>query len=655
MASNTAECSVGRNPLAQFTKHVGEDRSLQRDRLAGPSGTNAASSSSAPGAAMRTFAARPMNAADQNMMEGFMSQVPMPVGQDNLFAFDSMRQEVMDMYKAQHNQATFHASKQLPTASQHQWSQEFASRMQPQQPQQQADGARSADWISQYSAAGGTPGVLVQPGPQLGRSIYNMPMGSLYSSSMMFNAPAFAPAEPMMTRNVPAQQSRIVELQSSDWEEQFKHIEAENPNEEDVAQEEENGISASDVLGDETFHGDFESIWRGIQERHMQDGTASEVGYVNNLDSTTANVFENERFQDVLDNEAYNPFNINSDTGEITMPWDKDFEEFSASRHDAGDYQFEPENTYKSEDLSDPFAEGVRLMETGGNLSEAALAFEAAVQKNPEHVEAWTFLGTVQAQNEKEDPAIRALERAVKLDPDSQTALMNLAVSYINEGYENAAYATLERWIATKYPDIVSVARGQQPSLSDADRFRLHDRVTELFLRAAQLSPEGMSMDADVQVGLGVLFYGNEEYDKAVDCFSAALSVRPDDPLMWNRLGATLANSRRSEEAIEAYYKALELRPSFVRARYNLGVSCINIGCYKEAAQHLLTALEMHRIPNGQVAASSSAHASDDEVLANQSTNLYETLRRVFVAMDRRDLADKVINGVDPAMFRGEF
>ena len=29
------ECSTGSNPLAQFTKHTGEDKSLQRDRLAG--------------------------------------------------------------------------------------------------------------------------------------------------------------------------------------------------------------------------------------------------------------------------------------------------------------------------------------------------------------------------------------------------------------------------------------------------------------------------------------------------------------------------------------------------------------------------------------------------------------------------------------------
>lgn len=66
--------------------------------------------------------------------------------------------------------------------------------------------------------------------------------------------------------------------------------------------------------------------------------------------------------------------------------------------------------------------------------------------------------------------------------------------------------------------------------------------------------------------------------------------------MLWNRLGATLANSGKSEEAIDAYHRALDLKPTFVRARYNLGVSCINIGCYTEAAQHLLGSLAMHQV-----------------------------------------------------------
>jgi peroxin-5 len=93
--------------------------------------------------------------------------------------------------------------------------------------------------------------------------------------------------------------------------------------------------------------------------------------------------------------------------------------------------------------------------------------------------------------------------------------------------------------------------------------------------------------------------------------------------LLWNRLGATLANNGRSEEAIDVYHKALELRPSFVRARYNIGVSCINIGCYKEAAEHIMTGLSMHTRGNG-----------DSEGI-NVSNNSWEMLRKAFIMMVR--------------------
>lgn len=581
-----AECSTSRNPLAQFTKHTSEDRSLQHERF-GPS-------AQAP-TSMRS-ANQQMNQQDRQIMDMFNQETKQGIPGGHPFQFDQMNHELGSIH-------------QRPgPANVDRWASDFASQssVQPHEAINSSQIHRapvagdSQNWNADFSA-GLSSGDNLAMRPAAGFSGYQNG-GMSYMPRMGF--------QPMSQQPVVQQQpssSKIIELNDKNWEEQFRQIEenavSKDKGKFDTAPQEETATEANTTEAEdlEKERSDFESIWENIRNQVL-----------------------------TTDGDDWNDGDV----------WDRDFDQFARNRTEFGEYSFENNNRYIND--PDPFQIGVQLMESGGNLSEAALAFEAAVQKNPDHAEAWGRLGSCQAQNEKEDPAIRALERCITIEPGNLSALMSLAVSYINESYENAAYSTLEKWISTKYPSIVDQARSQEPSLANEDRYQLHSRVTELFLRAAQLSPTGANIDADVQDGLGVLFYGSEDYEKAIDCFTAAISARPNDPLLWNRLGATLANSNKSEEAIEAYSRALQLRPSFVRARYNLGVSCINIGCYHESAQHLLTALSMD-------------HTPEEELLANQSTNLYATLKRVFSAMDRKDLEAKVGVGMDLESFRSEF
>jgi peroxin-5 len=488
-----------------------------------------------------------------------------------------------------------------------------------------------------------------QIGMGMGMGMGMVGMNGMGMGMGMMNQPSFQAQQDLSQQD--KGKGKMIELDDEHWEEQFKQIDLEGQeHDEAMAAEAELNEMDRSVLDSETNEfGDFESIWRGIQ---AETAAARELVSENMSGDMGLNM---------SDLDQWDGFNgLGTHESPFRDP-------------QLGDYMFETDNIFK--DVINPFEEGVRIIQEGGNLSLAALAFEAAVQKEPQHIEAWVLLGSAQAQNEKETPAIRALEQALKVDPNNLTALMGLAVSYTNEGYDSNAYRTLERWLSIKYPGIISPTDlSSDADIGFTDRHQLHEKVTDLFIRAAQLSPDGEHMDPDVQVGLGVLFYGAEDYDKAVDCFSAALAStesgtsnqRDQVHLLWNRLGATLANSGRSEEAIAAYEKALTLRTNFVRARYNLGVSCINIGCYEEAASHLLGALAMHKVAENEgrekardILGGAEGGVSEAElermINQNQSTNLYDTLRRVFSQMGRRDLADHVVTGMDVESFRGEF
>lgn len=478
-----------------------------------------------------------------------------------------------------------------------------------------------------------------------------MGMGGMGMMPQTFN-PMAMQQQPAEATTQDKGKGRMVELDDENWEAQFAEMETADTQKLDdeanaAVEAELNDLDRS--VPQESGDSAFESVWQRVQAETAINRKLAEG-------ETDFNIDDNLHMGEMGEWDGFDTLNTRFRNPQL------------------GDYMFEEDNVFRS--VNNPFEEGVKIMREGGNLSLAALAFEAAVQKDPQHVQAWTMLGSAQAQNEKELPAIRALEQALKIDANNLDALMGLAVSYTNEGYDSTSYRTLERWLSVKYPQIINPNDvSSDADLGFTDRQLLHDRVTDLFIQAAQLSPSGEQMDPDVQVGLGVLFYCAEEYDKAVDCFSAALASTESGTsnqqeqlhLLWNRLGATLANSGRSEEAIEAYEQALNINPNFVRARYNLGVSCINIGCYPEAAQHLLGALSMHRVveQEGRERAREIVGGEggiDDEQLdrmihvsQNQSTNLYDTLRRVFSQMGRRDLADQVVAGMDVNVFRREF
>lgn len=379
------------------------------------------------------------------------------------------------------------------------------------------------------------------------------------------------------------------------------------------------------------------SLYSRVLAEEMQGATsvtASASASAHLQEDSLANYFEQLGFDEedegqellgkdyLLNNDALNGAERYAELGRMQAEWDAldaaiaaETSSRSASASSSG-YQFHESNPYMetgqlgSECASaNPSALPYQVSNTGipfqpllmchGRfLSKTVLQTEAAVQHDPTNASAWFMLGVRQQENEREDSAIKALNRAVQLDPKHGAALLALTVSYTNENDRAAAIDAIERWADASaeaneiYRDAVHARRAlyRPPEGGLFDRQR---DLVECLMTMARAAPDGQ-IDADIQIALGVLLNASEvgdsilerfvmpdcceqEYDKARDCFQTALAVRPDDPLLYNRVGATLANSGRAQEALDYYYRALELNPSYIRARFNLGISCINL------------------------------------------------------------------------------
>ncbi|KAK0770252.1 Peroxisomal membrane signal receptor PTS1 [Friedmanniomyces endolithicus] len=667
--SGGPECSTGANPLAQFQKQTSADTSLQRDRL----------TQRAP--QLNAFRTQQQGGDEAAFRE--FSEQQQGLGGMGLEQEQGYREQQMFLAEQQQEMERMQQQQQRVGGGGG-WAGEFAGQPAPvfspelfaqQQgrggafsPQDFSGFRQQQERLSSISRGSQNPVTFQQPQSTFQRPpMYGSTFGGgsgfgMQQRPMMFQAQqrgVYGQQPPQQEQYEGKGKGRIQELSDTDWEKQFEELSTVDKDQEaemdQLDREAERDIEAElNRMDRSEGFGEFEDIWQGYQaETNAARDLLADEGHMGEYDEWKDFDGMGHDFDGLRTFENRGPENSN--------------------------YLFEENNLFG--DVPNAFEEGMKIMREGGSLSLAALAFEAAVQKQPELVEAWVALGSAQAQNEKESPAIRAMEQALKLDPDNLDALMGLSVSYTNEGYDSLAYRTLERWVGVKYPQLgvplqtLDSDAMVEEEMGFTDRHQLHEKVTALFLQAAQLNPEGMDLDIDVQVGLGVLFYGSEDYDKAVDCFTAALDSAEngtmkregEEHLLWNRLGATLANSGRSEEAIEAYSRALELRGNFVRARYNLGVSCINLGVLEQAAGHLLGALSMHRVIEREgrrkaaelVGGGGSGNEVDDRVVEgllrqNQSTNLYDTLRRVFSQMERRDLAEGVGPDMDLEALRGQ-
>ncbi|CAA7261729.1 unnamed protein product [Cyclocybe aegerita] len=608
-----SECAAPANPLSQVLKHTEGDRSLQQDRISGPSTPRLhylpGSSSSVPANEQDIALARQFfegNSSGHAMAPAFSMPHPAELARINEMAA-------------------------RPGISEH-WA------LEQQQMRGLDDPAKAAAWATEF---GNTPQASVAPTAQQNIA------GPEFQHQRSYMSPLYGSPMPMgmygmgatgMQYGMNPNFSTVVQGKGKEKEVDFETafaqvIDSLEPAQsstsrieevDDGVQEIEESLRAAAIDGHVT-EGDFQKVWEELQNSEHpppKEDIAKWEAEFSQLMSAQRDELEDygKNMQNAWEGGVGN---YDGNLGDKPMQFDAE------GIPVLGDYVFERNNNFLDPSPSRSLLnEAKALLEQNGSLSEAALMLEAAIQRGElgeGSYEAWILLGETRNMDEREEAGMRALLQGVKRAEESGTpgpGMLSLAISFTNESYDRASHSMLLRWFRTRYPD-VSVPEETARAMITNSAWDTHGRITELFLDLARTQHGQNKMDEDLQIALGVLFYTNGEYERAQDCFAAALNVRPKDYLLWNRLGSSLSNGNKPEEALGAYREALQLRPTYTRAIYNVGVACLNIGADKEAAEHFLSALSLQESTGGDT-----------------SDQLWFTLRRALLSMQRSDLAD---------------
>lgn len=608
-----SECAVASNPLSQVLKHAEGDRTLQQDRVAGSSSSRL---QHLPGTASVQASEHDVSMARQ-FFGGQQGSTSLPMLPPPSYHPDISRSygqgALLDIHGAWDRNASQMVHRQGSMRAS--WAAEFGSIQEP---------SSSGDSVQ-------------RPTPQ---SQDMTPRTSSYNHAIPMDVQSF-PTSSFSHSFVRVSQpvdSGKGKAREADFEAAFAqavaslHIDSENSSK--IVEVNDNAISQEDSDLKPNF--DVSEVWDQIQANTplQQEDIAKWESEFNQLMTAQRDELEHDygsAMQDAWENGPQ----------EYTIP------EFKLDKDGypiVGNYVFDEENKYLNQPSEVSLLnEAKALLQQNGSLSEVALLLEAAIKKGDRGeggYEAWILLGETRSMDEREVQAMRALQTGVQAAEASGangTGMLSLAISYTNEGYDRACYLMLSSWLHARFPDFPVSEELSKALISHSTR-DAHERLTDAFLALARQQYEQGVVDADVQIALGVLFYNTTEYDRAKDCFESALSLRPQDYVLWNRLGSCLSNGNKPEEALGAYREALSLRPTYTRAIYNVGVACLNIGAPKEAVEHFLSALALQ----------------DYAGVSRTSEQLWHTLRRALVQLDRSDLTElaKPGNLTDLSVFR---
>lgn len=209
----------------------------------------------------------------------------------------------------------------------------------------------------------------------------------------------------------------------------------------------------------------------------------------------------------------------------------------------------------KQEEIDRLFAEAAS-QETRGEWSLASSNYSKILDKDPENALAHYHLAVCQVRVGMNDYAIKHFDEAIRIDPNMQEAREGLEGVYVTRGLlarqsgkRSEALTAFEAAVKAN-PKSVSAALELGAELEAQGQ---SERAMEVYGKAAAGSPD----DATAHAKLGAVFAARGMNDRAATELETAVKLNPRDAASQKALGYVYAAQGKRDQAAAAFHQAM--------------------------------------------------------------------------------------------------
>ena len=213
-----------------------------------------------------------------------------------------------------------------------------------------------------------------------------------------------------------------------------------------------------------------------------------------------------------------------------------------------------------------------------GDVRGAIAMAESLTKQRPDMAVTWTHLAFLYNQAGDHASAVRAIRRAMDLNPGSPDVASLFAAYLTDAGLAKEALPRLEPYVWIPQPDL-DVLNAYGVALASVNRA---DEALSVFEQARTLDPtSGLPL-----TNIGTVYLMRGDAARASSAFNAALGLDPTLTRALNGLGVIAAQSGAFDEAATHWRKAIALDPHDSQVLYNLGDVLVKLRRPAEARQY---------------------------------------------------------------------